>query len=118
MNKEKQYKKMLKSYRRKFYKIAKCAGETPFDYGPWLLFTEQFLRFMQDYYTLGINVLADGNPDRMPREESLGKALELFYQWINYFEDKHPDDISMTAYDEVRNSFFSFISKHIEEWWD
>lgn len=136
-----QYNKMVRIYKKKLVKNAK---ETyPWDF-KWLIEAIILnIEFMHDYYTLGENVMAletyqiNTNKKDMPtRAEMCAKILRAYNRWQNYqekfymdidqsgfvkplIEDKDANEVALNeSYEELKDNFFSLLSKYLDELWD
>ena len=91
--KKKDYKRMMKHYKKLLKKNVKDAA--PWDWGFGLEMFVNFLRWMQKYYELGYNVWAmeskDEDPvnfkDALTRAESLKQTIYYYDKWHNCSED-------------------------------
>lgn len=91
--KKKDYKRMMKHYKKLLKKNVKDAA--PWDWGFGLEMFVDFLRWMQEYYELGYNVWAMESKDEDPvnfkdaptRAESLKQTIYYYDKWHNCFED-------------------------------
>lgn len=91
-----EYRSMMAKHRKAITEVAKRASRCPWDYGPGIDMLVHHLRFMKDYYDLGVNVIADDSPcDDHPsdrpnktRSEMLGEILHEYDEWMSC-EDKY-----------------------------
>lgn len=84
----KEYRKMMKHYKKMILKDAKDASKDPFDYGPGLQMFVDHLYFMRDYYRLGENVWACEEENMPTREQCLNMILAEYEEWQNC-DDKY-----------------------------
>lgn len=90
------YKAMMAKYKKSLSDINKDASTCPWEYGFGLDYFVEFLRFMQDYYKLGVNVWGMERKDENPKKyknyptryESISKALKYYDKWQN-LEDEY-----------------------------
>lgn len=86
MSKQREYRKMMRKYKRAMRKSAReCA---PWDYSFGLDGFIIFLTWMRDYYKLGVNVMALDEPvtekekeNFITRLQGLNMALQLYDMW-------------------------------------
>ena len=86
MNKQREYRKMMRKYKKAIRKSAReCA---PWDYSFGLDGFIIFLNWMRDYYKLGVNVMALDEPiseaereNYITRLQGLNMALQLYDKW-------------------------------------
>lgn len=85
----KDYQAMLAKYKKSLTKINKDASGSPWEWSWGLDYLVEFLRFMKDYYTLGVNVWAMERKNEDPKRyknvptrlETLTKTLEYYDKW-------------------------------------
>lgn len=83
------YQVMMAKYKKSLTKINKDASVCPWEWSYGLDYFVEFLRFMQEYYKLGVNVWAMERKDEDPkryknvptRYESLTQALAYYDKW-------------------------------------
>ena len=85
MNKEKQYKDMMKRYKKLFKKDVE--NLCPWDWSFGLDLLINFLKWMLDYYKLGYNVWAAEDPTKKTRVESLQETLKWYDRWMTCCDD-------------------------------
>lgn len=96
--KRKQYRKMLKVYKKKLIKIAKQAADEPFDYDAMIDFLVANLKLMQEYYKNDYNVAQDtNNEDNKKAIQSISTALDLYDKYTNVMREfvNYDDDSSI-----------------------
>ena len=84
-----EYQAMMAKYKKSLGAINKDASKCPWEWSFGLDYFVEFLRFMQEYYKLGVNVWAMERKDEDPkryknvptRYESISKALEYYDKW-------------------------------------
>lgn len=76
MNSKKEYKKIIKKYRKTFKKLAKEVH--PFDARFGLNMFVEHLKFMREYYQNGYNVMAQELEGHLTRFEGIDKAIRLY----------------------------------------
>lgn len=112
----KSYKKMMNKYKKLLRNHAKEAA--PWDYLFGLDYFVDFLRFMQEYYKLGVNVWAfetkyeglDEFKDWPTRYESISKAIEYYDKWQNA-----SDDYIKIVYTEKECKHYQRLGWHLYE---
>ena len=85
----KDYQAMLAKYKKSLTKINKDASASPWEWSWGLNYLVEFLRFMRDYYALGVNVWSMERKDEDPKRykdvptrlETLTKTLEYYDKW-------------------------------------
>jgi len=90
-----EYLALMSKYKKSLTKINKSAYSGPWEWSWGLDYFVEFLRFMQEYYKLGINVWAMERRDEDPKKyknyptryESISKALEYYDKWQNLEEE-------------------------------
>lgn len=108
----KDYKKMMKGYKKLIIKDGKHAATDPFDWGPGLQVFVDHLYFMRDYYALGENVWAEEIPDVPSREQCLNMILAAYEAWMTCDEKymvivyKHEPDAEEKIQDLLRKGYF------------
>ena len=91
----KDYQAMLAKYKKSLTNINKDACRSPWEWSWGLDYLVEFLRFMKDYYALGINVWAMERRDEDPKRyknvptrlETLTKTLEYYDKWQGLEEE-------------------------------
>lgn len=116
-----EYQAMMAKYKKSLAKINKDASTCPWEWSFGLDYFVEFLRFMQEYYKLGINVWAMERKDKDPkryknvptRYESISKALEYYDKWqgledeyitvVDHHETykSHPNDDGTVTIDDL-----------------
>ena len=101
-----EYQEMMKHYKKSLSDINKEACQSPWEWTWGLDYFVEFLRFMQAYYKLGINVWAMERKAEDPkryknaptRYESLTQALAYYDKWQGledeYIKVEIPDDFT------------------------
>jgi len=90
------YQAMMTEYKKSLGKINKDGCSSPWEWSYGLDYLVEFLRFMKDYYTLGVNVWAMERKDEDPKKyknaptrlQTLTKTLEYYDKWQN-LEDEY-----------------------------
>ena len=85
----KEYQAMMAKYKKSLSQIHKDGCGCPSEWSYGLDYLVEFLRFMKDYYVLGINVWAMERKDEDPKRyknvptrlETLTKTLEYYDKW-------------------------------------
>ena len=85
----KEYQAMMAKYKKSLGKIYRDGCGCPSEWSYGLDYLVEFLRFMRDYYALGINVWAMERKDEDPKKykncptrvESLTKTIEYYDKW-------------------------------------
>ena len=80
---------MLVKYKKSLTKINKDASASPWEWSCGLNYLVEFLRFMKDYYALGVNVWSMERKDEDPKRyknsptrlDTLTKTLEYYDKW-------------------------------------
>lgn len=108
MNKKKEYKKMMKRYKKLFKKSAKEL--LPFDWSYGLDLLVNFLKWMKDYYELGYNVWTSEIPGDKSRKDSLKETLHWYDRWMNVC-----DDYYKTAYNEEELKHYKELGFRVVE---
>ena len=91
----KDYQAMMAKYKKSLTNINKDACHSPWEWSWGLDYLVEFLRFMKDYYTLGVNVWAMERKDEDPKRyknaptrlETLTKTLEYYDKWQGLEEE-------------------------------
>ena len=117
------YKKRRKETRKKLKRMAKIYK--PYDWGYLQDFVEVIINDMYDYYNEGVNVW-QVDESRLTIVNQLLKALDLIDATK---EDHYGFDCSKQytpeEYQEMENKIhkayedlYTFVGKHLQEWWD
>lgn len=125
----KKYLKMNRDYKKKLLKGSK-------DWGPWDFcwiecFVTDFICWMRDYYEDGENVWAmeerecnEGLRDAPSRLESIEGALDLWDKYQKLEDTWHSGQTYEQRIESGMNvqaayeAFWTYIGKHMREWWD
>lgn len=83
----KEYKKMMRKYKKSIRTKAKEMSQCPWDYGYAVDIFMEYVRFMRDFYTLGENVW-QVEESKNEIIESLNKVLSL-YEDLEKIDDKY-----------------------------
>ena len=85
VKRSKQYKQMMKKWKKKILKDAKDASTSPWDYGFGLDMFVDYIYFMRDYYALGENVW-QAEESHNEVKDSLNRAINEYEEWQNCHE--------------------------------
>ena len=114
-NKEKrQYRKMVKKYRKQLIKVAK--NWDPWDYADVFTFLITCLKGMQEYYDNGINVWSYERQNDVSRLERCNRLLQLYQEWHDY--DWTVDGHTFEKEEQKLIDFFTALAKDLPELWD
>ena len=105
---KKLYKKMNRKYHKMFKKMVKDCG--PWDYGCIFIFIQNYLKWIQEYYTIGYNVVAMESEEGPTRKELADKLVKLFEEDCKLdYCDCNPETIK---------KFFNEFAEDIVYLWD
>lgn len=132
MKRSKEYKRMMRKYRKEAKKITKEMG--PWEFSWSIDFIINHLKWMKDYYTLGENVLAMedkewNHNEKYTRLEMVDQLLDAYYAFSDYewpslkdIEDederKRISNQSLQKYNNLRHDFYRLLEKNFEKLWD
>lgn len=120
---DKQYKRIIRRYYKKIVKMARYAGKNPFDAELGIQILAEYIKYMRDYYKLGVNVHSE-EIEGHDRYQTLAAAYEEYeYGWDigcklskKYYEQVLVDED--TALVDTKRPLFGLSQKEAHEKWD
>ena len=114
-----EYQEMMKHFKKSLSDINKDACKSPWEPSWAVDYFVEFLRFMQRYYELGINVWAlerkDEDPKRYKnvptRYEAITKALSYYDKWQG-LEDEYIQVVKDGEYKDHKNDDGTYTVEH------
>lgn len=88
MKRSKEYRQLMRHYKKLMMKDARHASKDPFDYGAGLQVFVDHLYFMRDYYKLNENVWGADEEGRPTRLQMLNVILAKYEDWM-HCEDRY-----------------------------
>ena len=114
-----EYKRMFSRNMRKIKRIVKSKDFGPWDFCYGIDLFIAFLRFMEDFYSLGYNVWAlDEDDNGKSRLGSLRATLEAYEEYRRYKYDSDVDEWKHERELELCHRVFSLLEDNLESWWD
>ena len=108
--KKRQYRKMIKQYRKRLNAIVK--KWEPYDYENMMQLMYISLQGMREYYDKGINVLGCETKDWL--DPNMPTRAQIYDMLVKSLEDYYTSTDPNANFDE----FFALLSKFIYELWD
>lgn len=109
------YKKLIKKHKKELNKLNKKVISNPWEYSFVLYYLIEVLRFMQDYYVNGYNVMQSEDSLKEVKN-TLNDTIKAYEDWQNFeYEYYHldEDDVFTTTVDDDKN-FYNIDAKYPE----